>query len=74
MYIDDLLIVFFPLDSHSFIEENFEKKQHNIPRQATLLEDCLNKNQLTAPVEKGRQAGRCESWAAATTLVAGMSH
>jgi len=38
-----------------------------------LLEDCLNKNQLTAPVEKGRQAGRCESWAAATTMVAEMS-
>jgi len=23
---------FFPLDSHSFIEENFEKKPLNIPR------------------------------------------
>ena len=64
---------FFPVDSHSFIEENFEKKLLNIFRLGTLLEDCLNKNKLTAPVEKGRQAGRCESWAAATTLVAGMS-
>jgi len=33
---------FFPLDSHSFIEENFENKRFNIPRYATLLEDCLN--------------------------------
>jgi len=36
-----------------------------------LLEDCPNKNQLTAPVEKDRHVGRCESWAAATTLSQG---
>jgi len=27
-----------------------------------LLEGCLNKNQLAAPVEKGRKAGKCNMW------------
>jgi len=31
----------------------------------------LNKNQLTAPVEKGRRASRFESWTAASTMFAG---